>query len=548
MTFLYILTSLPDAIKEFNLSITEQTDAAKAALTNAFGEKFTSNLLKGVKNGSITAKEALATISAEAKRIGLNSQQAQLLTADLFKGAGEDAGGALKIVEAVNIALNEQEKPLTEIQQIQKEQLDTSKELNSTYTQLFASGSKGFNVWIQKGKLFATQTLLQLLKGGIDVYNWFVELNNESGLFSAWLTALGQMAVTPFKVLGKLISGTWKSFKSLGNIVASLFTFDSDKIKQSVSQHLDTLNKTIKEVAKVGVDAVSKIYDAFNDKSKLKKVSLKDFLSDDTGSVTTPSKNNNETSNQSEEESSEKVRKELAKKKELIQKSEEELDALIKKIEEERKLKQKKGVERELQGIDNKYAKLKEKFVLSKVEESLLSEEELVNHHNKIKELEAAQDLERKELKIVRDAEFKERVKTIEEENRIEEKAQELERNALAAETEEERVLILLNKVKWIADEEIRIEEEKALKKLKIAGASETEITAVKKKFALQKAKVEATFQKEEAQANEEASQKERVILHNRIQAYSNMFGNIAQLLGQHTAAGKSGCSSSSNN
>ena len=278
---------LPDAIKEFNLSILEQTDAAKEALTNAFGEKFTSKLLTGLKNGSIKAKDALATISAEAERIGLNSQQAQLLTADLFKGAGEDAGGALKIFEAVNLALNKQKKPLTEIQQIQQDQLDTNKELNSVYTQLFASGSKGFNVWIQKGKLFATQTLLKILKGGVDVYNWFVELNNESGLFSALLSAIGQIAVAPFKVLGKLISGAWDSFKGLGNIVAGIFTFDLDKIKKGFSQGFGALNKTIEEVTKVGVDAATKIYDAFNDKSKLEKVSLEDFLSDDTGAVPT---------------------------------------------------------------------------------------------------------------------------------------------------------------------------------------------------------------------------------------------------------------------
>jgi hypothetical protein len=59
-----------------------------------------SRLLKGIKDGSISVKQALSLISEEAKRIGLNAQQAQQLTADLFRGAGED-GGALKIFEDV---------------------------------------------------------------------------------------------------------------------------------------------------------------------------------------------------------------------------------------------------------------------------------------------------------------------------------------------------------------------------------------------------------------------------------------------------------------
>lgn len=277
---------LPDAIKEFNLAITEQTAASKEALTNAFGKEFTDKLLKGLKDGSLTAKDALALISKEADRIGLNSKQAQLLTADLFKGAGEDAGGALKIFEAVNIALNEQKKPLTEIQQIQKEQLDANKELNSVYTQLFASGSKGFNLWIQKGKLFATKTLIKILKAGVDVYNWIVDLNNESGIFSAILKGIGIAATVGFDVLGILISNAWESMKGLGNIVAGVFTFDWDRVKKGFSQGVDSLGNIITDLKDKAKADASAIYDAFNGKDKMEKLSLEDFLADDTGAQT----------------------------------------------------------------------------------------------------------------------------------------------------------------------------------------------------------------------------------------------------------------------
>ncbi|NQY31277.1 MAG: phage tail tape measure protein, partial [Flavobacteriaceae bacterium] len=51
---------LPDAIKEFNLSMTEGTKTTKDAMINAFGKGFTNKMFKGIKDGSITTKQALA--------------------------------------------------------------------------------------------------------------------------------------------------------------------------------------------------------------------------------------------------------------------------------------------------------------------------------------------------------------------------------------------------------------------------------------------------------------------------------------------------------
>ena len=103
---------LPDALKEADISLREQTKATTEALTNAFGEDFTKNVLDGVNTGAITTKEALEMIAAESEKvvqkngeIGLSSEQAATLTADVFRGAGEDAGGALKVFEAVAVGV-----------------------------------------------------------------------------------------------------------------------------------------------------------------------------------------------------------------------------------------------------------------------------------------------------------------------------------------------------------------------------------------------------------------------------------------------------------
>ncbi len=148
---------LPDAIKEFTLSVTEQGQAQRDALENAFGQEFTDNLFKNIENGSITTRDALRLVSSEAQTASINAQQQAQLTADLFRGAGEDAGGALVIFEAVNHALSEESDILTDLEQQIARQLDLQNELAIAKDDALKSDSiialsqefQNFGTWIE---------------------------------------------------------------------------------------------------------------------------------------------------------------------------------------------------------------------------------------------------------------------------------------------------------------------------------------------------------------------------------------------------------------
>lgn len=270
---------LPDAIKEADLAIKEQTTTTRDALVNAFGSAFTDEILNKVKTGEITTKEALQTIAEESDKTNINVQQNAQLTADLFKGAGEDAGGALKVFEALNVALTEQKKPLTESQQLLADQAKATKELKQLSSTLFATGDKGWGLLAAKAKLFGTKILVNILRVGVDVYNWFVDLNNESGVFSAVLTGIGKAATSSFKVIGILLSNAWDGFKSLGDIIAGIFTLDFDRIKEGFSKGFEVLPNIISDVKDQVVEDVNDIYDAFSGKNKTKKLELSSILS-----------------------------------------------------------------------------------------------------------------------------------------------------------------------------------------------------------------------------------------------------------------------------
>jgi regulator of replication initiation timing len=130
---------LPDAMKEFGLAVTEQTDTARSAMLNAFGSQFTDRLFNDVKTGAITVREALGEVSAKAAMSNLNQQQQAQLTADLFKGAGEDAGGALMIMDAFNQSINQQERELTALEQRLSQVTDQNERLEEAQREALES-------------------------------------------------------------------------------------------------------------------------------------------------------------------------------------------------------------------------------------------------------------------------------------------------------------------------------------------------------------------------------------------------------------------------
>lgn len=106
-----------DSLKEAGLSLEEFTKSQSDAIANAFGKPFADKLSHDVNSGAMTVKDAIVLMSAEAKKQGLSVQQFGILTADVFKGASEDIGGAQVMFENIYEGINNLAEPLTVLQQ-----------------------------------------------------------------------------------------------------------------------------------------------------------------------------------------------------------------------------------------------------------------------------------------------------------------------------------------------------------------------------------------------------------------------------------------------
>ena len=156
-----------DAVKEFGLRIQEQTKGSKDALTNAFGEEFTSQLFENINNGSVTSGQAFGLVTDKITETGIAGSQLQTVIADVFGGPGEDIGkdflltlgDVLQSTDDVTLSTNLYQRQQEELFRV-NEQLKISE---VAYNTTLATTGVEFEIATAKGKIFLNSVLSNIL-------------------------------------------------------------------------------------------------------------------------------------------------------------------------------------------------------------------------------------------------------------------------------------------------------------------------------------------------------------------------------------------------
>jgi hypothetical protein len=184
-----------DTVKEFGLRIREQTKATGEAMDAAFGQEFTDKIFKGINSGSMTTMDALRQVSKEMNNTKIPASQLQTVIADVFGGAGEDAGlPFIQSLHEVNGNLDEMINNTNILTSAQIDQLEANKELAEAQEELGESfsgmGSNLSVLWTQI-KTVGAQIMV----------NW----------------------INDWKALKNEVNGLIASFSSLGTSIADMF-------------------------------------------------------------------------------------------------------------------------------------------------------------------------------------------------------------------------------------------------------------------------------------------------------------------------------------
>lgn len=202
-----------DSIKEAGLSLEEFTKAQSDAISNAFGKQFADKVSHDVNSGAITVKDALILMSAEAKKQGISVQQFGVLTADVFKGAGEDIGGARVMFENIYKGVNKLEEPLTELQKKTLAVSEANFELAKAKDEALKSDKlMGFMADMEAFGTKVETIFYKFIAVGMDALSWFDNLTGGSEV-------LGET----WDALSEIVDSLWDAIESIVDVFNDLF-------------------------------------------------------------------------------------------------------------------------------------------------------------------------------------------------------------------------------------------------------------------------------------------------------------------------------------
>lgn len=282
-----------DAIKEATIRLREMTTSTSEALAGIglSGEE----IQQAMADGSMTAFDAIQKVSEKLNELPETSSAVGTAVADIFGGAGEDAGlQYLKTLKDISTDLDEVKNKAGEYAILQDDYLNSQVELQRATNALFGSFSTSFDDVMTKAKTFLNNVLSGLINGVLD---------------------FGARTGATFSAIKVYVSEAMDAFSALGELLKAVVTLQFGDVSQA-------WDKWINEVKDAGSKAGEAYTKAYNDAvAKTTKMAVKSTPTTTAGTgvvlpVSTPTKSTNKEADKERE----KALQDLAKYEEEINK------------------------------------------------------------------------------------------------------------------------------------------------------------------------------------------------------------------------------------
>lgn len=238
-----------DAIKEANLRLREMTTATAAAL-DGIGIS-SEQVQKDLQTGTKTTFDVIQEVSAKLAELPDSAATVGTAIADIFGGPGEDAGlQYLRTLKDISTNMDDVKGKAGVLAQLQEEQLQSQIELQNALSGLFDATGGNFETLTTKAKVFVTQGLTAIIKGVINVINYFIELYNESVLIRAIWNGIVAGFKTAFDTLGNLFGFFIDIVKATGTALKGAFTLNFDDVKKGLAEYAVAYGNLVKAQVK----------------------------------------------------------------------------------------------------------------------------------------------------------------------------------------------------------------------------------------------------------------------------------------------------------
>lgn len=261
-----------DIITMASKKIREMSTATSASL-DAIGIS-SKQVQQDLANGTKNTFDIIQQVASKMKDFGADSQQVGDVLKNVFGKQGAAAGIQLiEQLDTMTTDIEEVKKQTGEWGETQLENIKLHKELNSYLSSMFDMSQHGFEEMIEKGKMFGTKILVQIMKGLFNTINYFIDWYNESLLLRGVINTLG----TSFRLMWNAVKLVCNlgidAFKRLGlagkgmlDILEGIVTFDLSKAQKGFKEIFD-ISGTIKEawhdIKNAGIEIGNSFADGF---------------------------------------------------------------------------------------------------------------------------------------------------------------------------------------------------------------------------------------------------------------------------------------------
>ena len=254
-------------IREMSTATAESLDAI-----GINSKQVTADLTSGAKS----TFDVIQEISTALKQLPPDSQEVGAVLKDVFGRQG--AGAGIQLIEQLDTMSTDLEKVKEQTGEYGKAleaQKDATTELNAATAALFDVTDKGFESALVGAKTFCIQGLTMIVRGVIDVINYFRDWYNESLIVRAAVETINTNFKTLWStvklVFGLIIDGAKtaiKGLKGMADILEGMVTKDFDKVKRGfdgfVNSQMDGWNKTVGHFKDFGKESAQNYADGWN--------------------------------------------------------------------------------------------------------------------------------------------------------------------------------------------------------------------------------------------------------------------------------------------
>ena len=238
-----------DAIVMGTSRIRQMSDTMKKALNDIGIDA--QKMAEMLRTGEMSPFGALTAISEQLQTLSPNTQEYGEVMNSVFGKAGKTISTEMiQGLADMSTSLDEVKSKTGEYGDLLLENIKTEEELDNVTSALFDMTNKGWEEVKQQATIFAKKALVEVVKGLVDVTNWFIRLYNKS-----LIVRLGvQNIIAAFKSLWETVKFVFnlvlnaaqslgRAFSAIAEIIESAFSFDAKGVVAGMQAMNDAVKK-----------------------------------------------------------------------------------------------------------------------------------------------------------------------------------------------------------------------------------------------------------------------------------------------------------------